>query len=112
MQNLSVGADFFRRLGGFDERFPSIGDEDRDLCLRARKAGAIIVLDSEIPVIHNDQHAGLDAICGRRERGPSKSCARRPRTRTFRHRRRWRSTAPYAAGILLDSSSENSPGPR
>ncbi len=68
-QNLTIGADFFRALGGFDERFPSIGNEDRDLCLRAGKAGAIIVLDSEIPVIHNDQHASLDVICRRQERG-------------------------------------------
>jgi GT2 family glycosyltransferase len=68
-QNLSIGAAFFRQLGGFDERFPSIGGEDHDLCIRARKAGAIVVLDSDIPVIHNDQHASLISICRRQERG-------------------------------------------
>jgi hypothetical protein len=68
-QNLSIGATLFRRLGGFDERFPSIGGEDRDLCLRAREAGAVVVLDDAIRVIHNDQHASLISICRRQERG-------------------------------------------
>jgi hypothetical protein len=46
-----------------------MGGEDRDLCLRARTAGAIVVFDSDIPVVHNDQHASLTSICRRQERG-------------------------------------------
>jgi GT2 family glycosyltransferase len=66
--NLSVRADLFRSLGGFDERFP-VGAEDRDLSWRAARAGCLLVYDFDIRVIHNDQHADLEALCRRMERG-------------------------------------------
>ena len=66
--NLSVKADVFRSLGGFDERFP-VGAEDQDLSWRAAEAGCALIYDFDIRVIHNDQHADLIALCNRLERG-------------------------------------------
>jgi GT2 family glycosyltransferase len=66
--NLSIRADTFRSLGGFDERFP-VGAEDQDLTWRAAKAGCLLVYDYDIRVIHNDQHSDLLALCRRQERG-------------------------------------------
>jgi GT2 family glycosyltransferase len=66
--NLSVRADVFRSLGGFDERFP-VGAEDQDLTWRAARDGCLLVYDFGITVIHNDQHADLAALCRRMERG-------------------------------------------
>ena len=57
--NLSIRAETFRSLGGFDERFP-VGAEDQDLTWRAAKAGCLLVYDYDIRVIHNDQHSDLD----------------------------------------------------
>jgi len=66
--NLSIRADTFSSLDGFDERFP-VGAEDQDLTWRAAKAGCLLVYDYEIPVIHNDQHSDLISLCSRQERG-------------------------------------------
>ncbi len=66
--NLSVRRDVFWTLDGFDERFP-VGAEDQDLTWRARKAGCTLVYDYDIPVVHNDQHGDLAALCERLERG-------------------------------------------
>jgi GT2 family glycosyltransferase len=66
--NLSIRADLFWSLGGFDERFP-VGAEDQDLSWRAVRAGCELVYDFDIRVIHNDQHAGLRSLCTRMERG-------------------------------------------
>ena len=66
--NLSIRADTFRSLGGFDERFP-VGAEDQDLAWRAAKAGCLLIYDFDIRVIHNDQHSDLVALCMRQERG-------------------------------------------
>ena len=66
--NLSVRANLFWSLGGFDERFP-VGAEDQDLAWRAAKAGCALVYDFDIRVIHNDQHSDLNALCRRLERG-------------------------------------------
>jgi GT2 family glycosyltransferase len=49
--NLSVRADVFRSLGGFDERFP-VGAEDQDLTWRASRDGCLLVYDFDIKVIH------------------------------------------------------------
>ena len=66
--NLSIRAETFHSLGGFDERFP-VGAEDQDLTWRAAKAGSVLVYDFDIRVIHNDQHSDLAALCMRQERG-------------------------------------------
>ena len=66
--NLSVRAETFWSLGGFDERFP-VAAEDQDLTWRAAKAGCLLVYDYDIRVIHNDQHSDLTALCSRLERG-------------------------------------------
>jgi GT2 family glycosyltransferase len=66
--NLSIRAETFRSLDGFDERFP-VGAEDQDLTWRAAKAGCVLVYDYDIRVIHNDQHSDLISLCRRQERG-------------------------------------------
>jgi hypothetical protein len=66
--NLSVRAETFHSLGGFDERFP-VGAEDQDLAWRAARAGCVLVYDFDIRVIHNDQHSDLASLCMRQERG-------------------------------------------
>jgi GT2 family glycosyltransferase len=65
--NLSIRRELFLSLEGFDERFP-VGAEDQDLTWRARNAGYTLVYDYAIRVIHNDQHADLEALCRRQER--------------------------------------------
>jgi hypothetical protein len=65
--NLSVRREVFWSLGGFDERFP-VAAEDQDLTWRARRAGCTLVYAYDIPVVHNDQHADLLALCRRQER--------------------------------------------
>ena len=66
--NLSIRAETFWELGGFDERFP-VGAEEQDLAWRAAKAGCLLGYDFDIRVIHNDQHSDLMALCNRQERG-------------------------------------------
>jgi GT2 family glycosyltransferase len=65
--NLSIRRELFLLLEGFDERFP-VGAEDQDLTWRARKSGCTLIYDYSIRVIHNDQHADLEALCRRQER--------------------------------------------
>jgi GT2 family glycosyltransferase len=67
-QNLSMRAEVFWSLEGFDERFP-VGAEDQDLTWRAARAGNLLVYDYDIRIIHNDQHSDLTALCRRQERG-------------------------------------------
>jgi glycosyltransferase involved in cell wall biosynthesis len=67
-QNMSISRRFFWGIGGFDESFP-VGAEDQDLCWRARSAGAVIVRDHGIRVLHNDRHVDLRSLCHREERG-------------------------------------------
>jgi GT2 family glycosyltransferase len=66
--NLSVMADTFWSLDGFDERFP-VGAEDKDFTWRAAKAGCVLLYDYDIRVIHNDQHSDFESLCRRQERG-------------------------------------------
>jgi GT2 family glycosyltransferase len=66
--NLSLRADTFSSLDGFDERFP-VGAEDQDLSWRAARASYLLVYDYDIRVIHNDQHSDLVSLCRRQERG-------------------------------------------
>jgi hypothetical protein len=66
--DLAVGREQFWDLGGFDEGFRAAGAEDQDLSLRARSAGAQLVLDSKITCLHNDDRLTLRAYCAREER--------------------------------------------
>lgn len=50
--NCCVPADQFRKLGGFDESFRGAGGEDRELCLRWRRAGNHLVYAPEAVVYH------------------------------------------------------------
>jgi GT2 family glycosyltransferase len=67
-QNMSISRILFWEIGGFDERFP-VGAEDQELCWRARAAGAAIVRDHGIRVLHNDRHGDLLSLCRWEERG-------------------------------------------
>ena len=67
-QNMSISQILFWEIGGFDGRFP-VGAEDQELCWRARAAGAVIVRDYGIRVVHNDRHGDLVSLCRREERG-------------------------------------------
>lgn len=67
-QNMSISRKHFWQVGGFDENFP-VGAEDQDLCWRARSAGAVIVRDHGIRVLHDDRHVDLRSLCHREERG-------------------------------------------
>ncbi len=66
--DLSLRRDLFWSIGGFDEDFPLAGAEDQDLSLRARAAGAVLVLDTSIRCFHHDRHLSLEAYCRREER--------------------------------------------
>lgn len=67
-QNMSISQRLFWEIGGFDERFP-VGAEDQDLTWRARAAGAVILRDHSIQVVHKDRHRDLRSLCHREERG-------------------------------------------
>jgi GT2 family glycosyltransferase len=66
--DLSLPRKLFWDLGGFDERFPAAGAEDQDLSLRARAAGALLLLDPRIRCVHNDNRRDLASYCAREER--------------------------------------------
>jgi GT2 family glycosyltransferase len=50
--NLCACADAFRKIGGFDPTFSGAGGEDRELCLRWRRAGHRLVYVPEAVVYH------------------------------------------------------------
>lgn len=58
----------FWDIGGFDEDFPVAGAEDQDFSLRAREAGAQLLLATKIRCLHNDNRLTLEAYCAREER--------------------------------------------
>jgi GT2 family glycosyltransferase len=66
--DLALHRDLFWQIGGFDERFPVAGAEDRELSLRARAAGCQLLLDTKILCLHNDDRVTLRAYCEREER--------------------------------------------
>jgi hypothetical protein len=66
--NLVLGRERFLALGGFDERFPYAGVEDRELSMRLTDAGITLIQDRSIRLIHNDQLLSLAQFCGREER--------------------------------------------
>jgi GT2 family glycosyltransferase len=53
-QSLSLPRADFERLGGFDESFFVASGEDRELMMRAWKAGITMRFDPSIIVLHND----------------------------------------------------------
>jgi O-antigen biosynthesis protein len=50
---MAVRRDVFRELGGFDERFP-VNYNDVDLCLRARKAGYRVLIETAAVLRHDE----------------------------------------------------------
>jgi len=50
---LAIRADLFRKLGGFDTRFP-INYNDADLCLRARQAGHAVIYEAAAYLRHDE----------------------------------------------------------
>lgn len=65
--NLSIPAEDFRRLGGFDESFTIASSEDWELGMRARQSGIRIVYDPSIVVVHNDWAVTLERFCERQK---------------------------------------------
>ena len=63
--NLSLPAEDFRSLGGFDETFSIASCEDWDLGQRARVRRLRILYDPTNVVVHNDWAIGLDQFCRR-----------------------------------------------
>jgi GT2 family glycosyltransferase len=66
--NLALVRDRFLELGGFDERFPYAGVEDRELSMRMRVAGLRLIRDDSIRMVHNDQLLTLEQFCAREQR--------------------------------------------
>ena len=66
--DLALRRDLFWELGGFDEAFPVAGAEDQDFSLRARAAGCLLLLDTGIRCLHNDNRLSLRSYCAREER--------------------------------------------
>ena len=66
--NLVLRRDRFWEIGGFDEDFPVAGAEDQDFSIRARAAGALLLLDTNIHCLQNDNRLTLRDYCAREER--------------------------------------------
>ena len=66
--NMSIRRDVFWDIGGFDEDFGMGGAEDRDLGLRAQRAGLSLIRNDLIKVWHADPTSSLRAVCSREER--------------------------------------------
>jgi GT2 family glycosyltransferase len=64
-QNLSLRAEEFRHLGGFDEAYTIASSEDWELGFRARQKGIRLLYNPEIVVLHNDWAVSLDKYCER-----------------------------------------------
>lgn len=65
---VSVSRALFWQVGGFDEAFPVAGAEDQDFSIRARQAGAQLLLDTRIRCRQNDNRITLQSYCEREER--------------------------------------------
>jgi GT2 family glycosyltransferase len=68
-QDLSIEAELFAQLGGFDEAFPFAGCEDQDFSHRAKLAGSAFIFDPALLYQHNDERVTLARFCGRQRRG-------------------------------------------
>ena len=66
--NLALRRERFWEIGGFDEDFPVAGAEDQDFSIRARAAGALLLLDTNIHCLQNDNRLTLRDYCAREER--------------------------------------------
>jgi GT2 family glycosyltransferase len=66
--NLALKRELFRKIGGFDEDFPVAGAEDQDFSIRARRAGAVLLLDTKIRCLQNDNRVTVRSYCAREER--------------------------------------------
>lgn len=64
-QSLSVPAEDFRALGGFDEDFTIASGEDWELGMRARLRGIKILYDPRIVAVHEDWAVDLASFCHR-----------------------------------------------
>ena len=65
--NLSVERGIFWKLGGFDEAFSAV--EDQELGLRASRSGCQLVLNERIKLLHDDRRVTLRQLCAREESG-------------------------------------------
>ncbi|MCC2667973.1 MAG: putative glycosyltransferase [Armatimonadetes bacterium] len=64
--NLSLPAEDFRQLGGFDESFTTPSSEDWDLTLRARQQGVRVLYHPGIRTLHSDwASVSLEQFCER-----------------------------------------------
>lgn len=63
--NLSLPAEDFRRLGGFNESFATATCEDSELGLRASLAGVRVLYDPAITGLHDDWADTLPGYCRR-----------------------------------------------
>ncbi len=62
---LLVRADFFRDVGGYDERYLPLYYEDADLCFTARERGLRVMYEPEAIVVHHEgATAGVDVTAG------------------------------------------------
>jgi glycosyltransferase involved in cell wall biosynthesis len=61
-QNVLLDADWFRRIGGFDEGYSRYGFEDRDFFIRLSAAGARIAYAPGAGVVHEDENIRLASI--------------------------------------------------
>jgi GT2 family glycosyltransferase len=62
---LLVRADFWRQVGGFDERFDPMYYEDTDLCFEARRRGLRVMYEPRSHVVHvHGATAGTDETIG------------------------------------------------
>ncbi len=65
--NMSLSRALFERMGGFDEAFPWLGDQE--FSLRAREFGTRLVYEPAIRAFHNDPRTDFRAYCRRLEVG-------------------------------------------
>ena len=90
--NLTVPADEFRRIGGFDERFTEAAGEDYDLCARWHRAALPSVYAPEAVVRH--AHAHTAGSFWRQHFGYGQALLRMRRRMARRERRPLRLEAP------------------
>jgi glycosyltransferase involved in cell wall biosynthesis/GT2 family glycosyltransferase len=66
-QSLSVRANEFRDLGGFDEDFTIASGEDWELGMRARQRGIKILYDPRVVAVHEGWAVDLASFCHRQQ---------------------------------------------